>query len=252
VTTLNQSDRFELANALGESPQTCIAIHALRSGRCRVAISGKASQFDAVVIDALRTPGELFGFGNDLQSIWKLAKAMTNWVSIEVFPDLADPLSKLIERDTGQQVRREADLFFAGCAPIKLHPHPAVRLLTDEDLNLYADSAIRFADDPAQARRNLVEGPIAAAIFDGKVVSAVEANIRTRLYANLAAETLPNFRSQGLCTSAASMVAQAVQAMNLTPVWSCDETNSASQRVARKLGLTESSSMVYLIPEKTA
>jgi RimJ/RimL family protein N-acetyltransferase len=142
------------------------------------------------------------------------------------------------------------DLFFTLTRPAIVEPRAEARLLTPNEAEFYAEFADDFHDAPDCLDRNAREGPIAVAIIDGRVVSAVEANVRTKRHANLTADTLAAFRNRGLCIAAASVAAQAVQAMSLRPVWSCHETNAASQRVARKVGFTEVSHWVFLAPQR--
>jgi hypothetical protein len=238
---LDEVGRQRLADALREAAEHVIPLHALRSGRCRA-----AGDDNGAIVEPFVTPHELIALGNDADTIAEMLPAFEGWNCLEAAAPLVERLSTAMRAKFGRPVRRYEDLFFTLSTPAPPLSHPAVRLLTENDADLYERCAPLFGDNPIEARRTVLEGPVAAAIVDGVVVSAVEANVRTTRYANLTAATLPAHQNRGLATACAAAAARAVQAMGLIPVWSSGEGHLASQCVAKKLGFTESSRWTFL------
>ena len=237
-----------LAETLSDIPEHCIAIHALRTNRCRALLMGDVASPQAAVIDPFLTEGELIGWGSDPGAIADAAMQMPNWKYLEVSSSMAHSVQRALERRLRRPVDRVQDVYHTLAVPAPAIEHPAVRLLAGEaDAELYAETAKAFNDDPEDARRNVLEGPVAAAIVDGRVVGSVEANVRTARYANMCAELLSTHQKLGLGTACAALAAKAVQDMGLIPVWSVAHNNAASLRVAEKIGYREVGYWVYLL-----
>lgn len=246
---LPDQDRPLVAAQLADVPEHCIARHALLSGRGPAYVVGEPGRFDALVIDPSITAGELLAFGN-AEAIARVVRELRDWCCVEVSPVIADQLEPLLCRDMRLPIRRTRDLYFTLTGDIPQAGKLDVRLLTPADADDYARSTASYCSDPANAHRNVIEGPVVAAFIDGRVVAAVEANARTQRYANFNVRTLPEYRGRGLATAVSAVAAFAVRSMGLTPLWSCSDQNVASQRVAQKLGFTPVAHCVYLIPER--
>src|SRR5205823_2739708 len=116
-----------------DRPEYVIARHALRNGKGDAYRHG-----DALVVSPLLTPGELLAFGNDVESIWRAVQEVPAWSCVEVRRELAEPLAECMRRNLTARVRVVTDVYYAMERPAIVFNHPAVRLLTAEDANLYA------------------------------------------------------------------------------------------------------------------
>jgi GNAT superfamily N-acetyltransferase len=123
-------------------------------------------------------------------------------------------------------------------APIERHPD--VRLLTRDDAGLLEGMPVTFGEG---------ETIVAAAIIEGEVVSLAHTFAWSPRYVDIGVTTHEGWRGQGLATSAAALVADAIQQQGRVPVWSTGAHNEPSLRIAARLGFRETSRKVYLIPQ---
>jgi hypothetical protein len=247
---LEEHECQKAAKSLLDTPQNCIARHALRSGRGRAfSLKGMTPQ-DVLVIDPSVTPGELLAFGDDHAVIARLLGLMRGWKIVEVPSSVADDVAAKLAAELKTTIDQFLDLFFTLNTPPAAFDHPGVRELTRDDVDLYVRSAPSLNRDPDEARKTLLEGPVVAAVIDDRVACTVELNVRTERYANFTVETVSDCRKQGLCSATASFAARVAQSMGLIPVWSCSDRNLASQRVAQKVGSQPISHCVYLAPRR--
>ena len=93
----------------------------------------------------------------------------------------------------------------------------------------------------------LSQGIIACAIVSGQIVATALTAARSQRHADVGVYTHPNHRQRGFATAAASMVARRVREAGQIPVWGAGEHNTASLRVAAKLGFVEVSRRTYVI-----
>ncbi len=92
------------------------------------------------------------------------------------------------------------------------------------------------------------EGVVAGAVVEGDLLVAIAfTHARSTRHADVAVNTLEEWRGRGLATAAASLVAQRLQEAGQRPMWSTGEDNSASLRVAQKLGFTPITRRTYVI-----
>ena len=84
--------------------------------------------------------------------------------------------------------------------------------------------------------------------MDDNIVAIAHIYAETDLHADIGVSTVEQWREKGFATTAASLVAQEIQAKGKVPAWSCGEDNAASLRVAQKLGFTEIDRRTYVIP----
>ncbi len=124
-----------------------------------------------------------------------------------------------------------------------------VRVLTPDDLVLVrATMRHVWQGHWSDTRQMLEEGFAAGAIVNSELVSLAFTTARTPRHADMAAETLEEWRGRGFAAAAASIVARRVREAGQVPVWSTDEGNPGSQHIARKLGFSEVSRRTYVIP----
>jgi len=239
-----------LADALGESPETAIQIHLLRRGLCRAFISGNPDKFDGVIIQNKFLPEEPMGFGTKPDVIWKLLKFIDGWFCIEVNPQCAKELGKIIEKETGNKVKYYDDIYHRLYKPVKDFKNEYVRQFSMDDLRLIESAPEELSSSCFENTKNLLqEGFAAGAIISGEIVAIAHTSARSEKYADIGVFALAEWRNRGFVTAAASMIARRIQESGQIPVWSTGEDNYASLRVARKLGFEEISKWTYVIYE---
>lgn len=233
-----------IAAALGDSPETVISHHLLMSGACNAWCSGDVRQPKAVVVQAHEFLTEPTVFGESAEGIARIIPFVKDWTTFLVPPILADSLERPIANAarTGKISTRE-DIYHVLDGEIpQLDPHPAVRLLTNEDAHLLEDM-------PVQTEGDHREPVVAAAIVEGEIVSLAHSFAWSPLYVDIGVTTHEDWRNQGYATSAAALVAAEIRRGNRIPVWSCGARNEPSLRIASRLGFRETSRRVYIIPE---
>lgn len=246
-----QADLEALADAIGERPETVIAVHLLRKSLCSSFILGKPSAPDAAIVQSNFCPTEPQGFGADPEDLWSLLKEIEGWDCIEVNQTIAPELSRIIERETGSETRLLQDIHHVPKGEVRSFRHEAVRLLTIDDAELLdrAEPDVRgsgFVD----TRQLLREGIVAAAIIADRIEAIGFTTSRTAKYADIGVHTLPAFRRRGLARAAGSLVAREVQRADQIPVWSTGENNHASLNLARLLGFHAVGRLSYVIVDR--
>src|ERR1700733_13106191 len=86
---LDRESCLALASVLRDSPHTCIARHALTTGRGRGFAIGPPSALRAAIVHPDVTPGELLAFGEDVGAICELLGTIPRWKCVEVAPEIA-------------------------------------------------------------------------------------------------------------------------------------------------------------------
>ena len=255
MTKLSSQECLALADLLGDTPMTVISASRLKQGMCDAYIAGTLSDIDAALIFDAYCPEEPSGFGTDADALWQLLKATDGWSCINVDAACAKPLGTLIETDTGTSVRYYGDVYHALLEPVctgwvtQPLPNAAVRLLTLEDMERLARAPTEVQGNGYKTHEAMVTDGIAAgAVVDGNIVAIAHTYAETDLHADIGVSTIEAWRERGFATAAASLVAQEIQAKGKVPAWSCGADNTASLRVAQKLGFTEVARRAYVIP----
>ena len=249
MTKLTSQEYLVLADVVGDTPMTVISASRLQQGICDAYIAGSLPDVDAAIVFDAYCSDEPAGFGTDADALWQLLKATDGWSCINVDNSCAAALGALIEADRGTSIRYYGDVCHALLEPVHCHPNESVRRLSLEDVE-------RLAKAPAEIQGNgyktheamLTEGIAAGAVVDDNIVAIAHTYAETKLHADIGVSTLEAWREKGFATAAASLVAQEVQARGKVPAWSCGEDNTASLRVAQKLGFTEVARRTYVIP----
>jgi RimJ/RimL family protein N-acetyltransferase len=240
-----------LAETLGETPETVISIHLLRRGLCSAYVAGSPTQFDAAIVQARSLPSEPVGFGSDPQVLWESLQSVCGWDCILVDTECARPLGRIIKQEMGVAVHYLDDVCHTLTQPATYYEDGAVRQLTLRDLELLASAPAEFRDASWEDTKTLLrDGIIACAIVSGEIVATALTTARGDHYADVGVYTHPDFRRRGLATAAASAVLRRVQQQGQTPVWGAGAHNTASLRVAQKLGFKETSRRTYVILDK--
>jgi RimJ/RimL family protein N-acetyltransferase len=236
-----------IADWLGDSLDTVVPLHALRTRRCAVWLDGAPAAPRAVLLLADYVKGEPWALGTDAASAARLLDAVPGWSCVNVSLDLANAMADALSRATGRPVTRYGDLYFAPARPVEPPTDQRVRLMTRDDAAL-----LRAAPDDARPGEDafidvlLREGFCAAATVDGHVVAQAHAYGITPRHAEIGARTAAAYRCRGLSTACGAALSHRLQATGRLPVWSTGEANVASQRVAAKIGLELVHRRVYL------
>ncbi len=249
MTKLNLQECLILADIIGDTPMTVISGSRLKHGMCDAYVAGTLPDITAALVFDAYCPDEPCGFGNDADALWRLLKATDGWGCINVDTPCAEPLGTLIQADTGTAVRYYGDIYHALLEPVHPYPNKAVRLLTSEDVQHLAEAPIEVQGNGYKTHEAMVtEGIAAGAVVDSNIVAIAHTYAETNLHTDIGVSTIEAWRKNGFATAAASLVAQEIQAKGKVPVWSCGEDNTASLRVAQKLGFTEIGHRTYVIP----
>jgi len=249
--TLSVNNLLEVADALGDAPETVIVQQFLRDGGVEVLCAGRPADLEGIVIQVSAFPEEPIAFGTSAEAIASLLPQVHGWTCVNVPADLVDdliePVAAAAEADS---VRLLDDVHHVLRTSSHLTDEGPARLLTvgDRDLVLNAPEVLLGAGIDRVLDR-IETGYVAGVIETGQLVSLALTFAISPGYADIGVATHPDWRGRGYGTSVASCVTAAVIEDGRTPVWSCGSTNLASMAIARRLGFEEVFRRVYLIPE---
>lgn len=248
---LDPGDFDTLADSLGDSPETVICVHNLRRRQCKAfaVCAGRGHDGAIVQIDSL--PTEPTAYGGDAALLWDILRQLEGWDCINVNEDVAQPLAHIMENRLGKTVKALAEVYYELRGPVVDFRHHDARELIPDDLALLESA-------PREVRGSgfgtslalLEEGVVVCGLVSDRVVAIGHTSAISGGYADIGVYTSGESRRRGFATACASMVAGRVQAMGLTPVWSTAEYNTASSKVALKLGFEPVSRRIYLNPAR--
>ena len=251
VRWLDRVERLRLAEALPDTPQTSMSTHRLRWNLAWAAMIGPVERPQAAVVQAHALMTEPAGLGDDPALIWRLLRAFDGWTNPHVAVPVGAPLAALIEAETGRAYRLEEEIYFqdrpaAGDPSTRTDPAllavPGVRRLGTDDVPLMeaATEAMgmtgwRFGSTAAQ----IASGYAAGAVVAGRLAAVAFTASRSPRYGEVGIHTLAPYRGRGYAAAAAALVAADLHQAGLTVIWSTSTENTASRRIAAKLGLVE-------------
>lgn len=240
-----------VVEALGDTPETVIALQFLRDGACEVLCVGDPADLEGIVIQSFAEPGEPIAFGSSAEAIASLLPHLAGWTCINVPSNLADDLIEPVAAAANaSSMRLMDDVYHALYRQQPAIPKRGARLLTAADRDLIAPMLPDLIGEGGERLlATLDTGHVAGAIREGKLVSIAHTFATSELHADIGVVTHPEWRGQGLATSVAALVANAIRRDHRIPVWSCGGSNIASLRIAKRLGFEEVSRRTYLIPE---
>ncbi len=245
---LGNAEKRQLADALGDSPETAIPVHLLRLGHGQVHMVGELPDFQAVVIEDYDVGSELMAYGADVQAFWRILQDIPSWEALNVPHVIAAELAALLQHQMRLPNHLVDDIYQVPQGPITIVPNPDVRLLTVADADMLEatpeDIRLGFDDD---LRCVLEDELVAAAIVDGQIVATGSTYGLREPFVDVAISTLADFRCRGYARSAASLVACGTQQAGRVPIWSCAPTNTASLQVAYRLGFREVSRRANIV-----
>lgn len=238
-------------DALGDTPETVIALQFLREGSCEVLCVGDPADLEGIVIQAFEMPAEPMAFGTSAEAIASLLPHLTGWTCLNVPLDLADALvDPVISAFDASGIRIVDDIYHVLRRGIMAQESATHRYLTLEDRTL-VQAAPRglVGDNVDRVLMTIQEGHVAGAIVDGALVSLASTFATSPRHADIGVGTHPDWRNQGHASAVSALVARAIEEDRRIPVWSCGSTNIASLKTAARVGFEEVSRRVYLIPE---
>jgi len=237
-----------LADALGDTPETVISVHLLRRGLCRAYVAGDPMRFRGAMVQASDLPTEPTGFGSDPRVLWELLQSVKGWNCVNVMPGCATALGEIIEAEVGVRVRYYGDVYHTLSRPAPDVENHAVRQLTLVDLELLKSAPPEVRGSGFGGPGGLLsDGIVACAVVSGRIVCIAHTSARSERHADIGVFTMVDRQGRGFATAAAAIVARRVQEAGQIPVWSAGEDNTASLRVAQKLGFVEVSRRTYVI-----
>ena len=246
-----QRERDDLADALGDTPETAIPTHLLRRGLADAYVAGDLSHPDAAIVQSHTLRSEPWCLGTDPAAMLELLRPLNDWRSQRMSPNveapIAQPLADLAVRDLCVEVHLYSDIYHTLAGPVAGIAVPEVRQLGPDDVPLlteYRGSA--GGTGFATFEDLLADGVAAGTVVEGRLVGLAHTNAMTARYADIGVATRKEFRGRGFASAAASIVARRIQERGLVPVWSAGEDNEVSLRVASRLGFVEVSRRVYL------
>ena len=246
---LHAGERRQLAEALGDSPETAIPVHLLRMGCGQVHMVGELPNFDAVIIEDYDVGPELMAFGRDVVAFIAILRDIPTWEAINLPHDLGTPMADLIRAELGLQNHLVDDIYQVPAGPVAIIPNADVRMLTYDDIPLLAATPDDIRDSFDDDLETVLDTErIAGAVLPGVGVVAIGATYGfCEPFVDVAISTLSDYRCRGYARAAASLVASETQKAGHTPIWSCAPTNLSSLQVAKRLGFQEVSRRVNVV-----
>jgi ribosomal protein S18 acetylase RimI-like enzyme len=249
IVVLNERDQLLLADALIETPEAMTGIHRLRRGIARAYIVGTPERPDVAVVQSRFLMEEPAAYGGDPGLIWDVLKRVPGWTAVNAEREVAPKLAALIEAETGKTCLLIEEIYYTLNRPVSMFSNPAVRRIGLDDLAM-----VEAATEPLSmhgwrfgtAEALLTHGLLFGAVVDGELVSVAFSASGSSKYSEVGIKTREDFRGRGYSTAAASLICAEIQARGQTAVWSTDQDNIASQRVAAKLGFQEVSRRIYV------
>ena len=250
---LTPEDCLVLADAIDDTPTTLDVFDCLKQGMCRAYVYGNLPHITAyLVIDTVYD--DAFCFSTDVNAMWHLLEAQQGLegLIINTDPTDAETLGQRISAKTGGPVSYSVVIHQALLKPVRSYPNEAIRLLTSTDEALLANAPEGIQENSFLTPQKILStGPVAGAIVDDNIVSIARTYAQTDLHGGISIFTLEEWQGKGYATSAASLVAEALQATGKVPVWYCGEENGASLRTAEKLGFVEVSRRIDIVCTST-
>ncbi len=241
----------EIADALGDTPETVIVQQFLREGSVEVLCVGQPADLEGLVIQVSAFPDEPIAFGHSPEAVASILPHLQGWTCINVPADMVDALIEPVAAAAeANSVRLLDDVHHVLRHPVAPELGGVARLLdpSDEELVRRAPEVLLGAGVDRVLDR-IESGHVAGVVEAGQLVALALTFAITARHTDIGVATHPDWRGRGYGTNVAARVATAVLADGRTPVWSCGGTNLASMAIARRLGFEEVLRRVYLIPE---
>ncbi len=238
-----------IANLLEDTPDNVQSLHFLSAlGRGTVYIDGDINSPESFLIQGAYTPGEPKAYRDNPESILEILKVVDGWSCVLVNEPIGRKMGELISKEFGCKIRYFGDSVYSLTKPVKVFKNKYVRLLTLDDAHLLkqAPKDLQGAGF-SSIEEMLTKGVVAGAIVDDELVSIAHTFAITPKHADIGTYTHEDYRGRGFSTAASSLVAKALQARGLIPVWSTGEDTLASQKIAEKLGFKEVHRNVFVI-----
>jgi hypothetical protein len=192
VRRLDPTECEALIRALGDTPETVIAVHQLRHGLCQAYAEVRSDRHDAVVLRPSRPSDELVGLGSDVESLGQILRGLSDWSCVCVEDGIARRLGPILEADLGRPIRYLMDLYHTMERPVVAGSHPSVRDLTGQDWHLLTAAPIDIRGAClgfGTFERLLQDGTVAGAIIEGELVAVASTWAVSERYADIAVKS---------------------------------------------------------------
>ena len=188
-------------------------------------------------------PGEPRAFGAP-DAILGLLRAFDRWSCVEADSALAADLEGAFRSEFGLE-RRVIDVVHVlpGAGP--QFEHSLVRQLTAAEQERAVSSAL--FPEASVLGPAIGAGRVFAAFDHDRVVGHGSSFAASDEFADVSVHVAESHRGRGIATAAAARAIRAVQDSGLVPVWGAGSHNTASLRVAEKLGFVAVERLVYLV-----
>ena len=248
---LDPSDFDILADSLGDGPETVICVHSLRRRQCKAFAVSAGRGHDGAIVQIDSLPAEPTAYGSDADLLWDTLQQVKGWDCVNVNEEVAQPLAHIMENRMGKSVKALADVYYELRKPVVDYRHHDARELIPDDVALLESAPRELRGSGFVTSLALLEeGVVVCGFVSDRVVAIGHTSAISGGYADIGVYTSSESRRRGFATACASMVTGRVQAMGLTPVWSTADYNTASNKVALKLGFEPVSRRIYLNPAR--
>ncbi|WP_052668935.1 GNAT family N-acetyltransferase [Nitriliruptor alkaliphilus] len=244
---VNTAQRRALSEWVGERPDTVLAIHALASGAGRIWLEGTPDTPHAVLVESALVPAEPQGFG-DPDGLLELLEHADSWQCIEVDGETAASMRERFAQRWGDAPEVVDVIHVLDGVPPEI-AHPLVRPLRPSEIREFEANAAHRQLLPAG---DLVEAAAAAgrlhAVISGdRLLGQGSSFASGERYADVGVAVDPAYRRQRIATAAAAQTCRQLVTEVLVPVWGAGSHNTASLRIAARLGFQEVSRLTYLV-----
>jgi|GEM_PF-1412653 len=245
IANLSDRERRQVADWVGERPETVLVVAALRSGDGRAWIDGDPAAPLAALIESALVPGEPQGFGES-EALLELLVEADGWGCVEV----DDCLGSEIEQDFASRwgpAHSVIDVIHELRKPVAVYDQPLVRQLSPTEALTLPTTDADLLPDRRLVAAAAEHGRFFACVNDGVIVGHGGSLAAGQVFADVGVQVTNARRRQGMAIACASRACQALQHDGLIPVWGTSSENTASLAVAQKLGFTETARLTYLV-----
>jgi GNAT superfamily N-acetyltransferase len=245
MITVSQKQYPKILDQFGDIPENIHVRHFITNRQSDIYLSGSISNPRAIVVRPKTANSELFAYIEPIE-IYEMVVQLSGWNSILVDTEISHKLGGLLAKNNNVSYLRE--LYFVLNNPIVYKPiqishhwfEPSDRQLLK---NAYTDFHALGMNNP----ESILDYGIGVGIILKEKIVAIAFSIHmTEKYADIGIFTLPTHQNLGYSTALATLLIDKLQRKNITPVWSTDEKNPASLKIARKLGFKKIKTKIYI------
>jgi hypothetical protein len=226
---------------LVDTPENVIINHLIRENLCSV--KNRNNNF---LIRPKFISDELQGYGNPSILADLLFSEKEFWSCVEVDIETAKPLGKALSKVYSISYIR--DIHYVLNKKLEIIKDSPAILLCVEHIPLIEQASESLKPEAFRTLKELLlKGCAAAVIKENRIVSLAFTSALTEKYADIGVNTDENYRRKGYATACANLVCYHIQQSGKIPIWSCGESNIASNRTTKRLGFVKINERIYVI-----